>query len=191
MLRLAAGDVDNAVRRRLPAAELTRGRPDVQEVLDALVEARLLTADDGSVEVAHEALLREWPRMRDWLEEERESRRLEAHLRGRGARVGGRRARPRGSLPRREALGAARLAGRAPRRARAGRATSSSPRAGRRANGSYRLNGCGTGVCARSRAASSPCSSWRCWPAVRRCCNAEPHVARHASGSRASSAPRR
>ena len=81
MLRLAAGDVDNAVRRRLPAAELTRGRADVQEVLDALVEARLLTADDGSVEVAHEALLREWPRMRSWLEEERESRRLEAHLR--------------------------------------------------------------------------------------------------------------
>ncbi len=84
MLRLAAGDVDNAVRRRLPAAELTRGRADVQEVLDALVEARLLTADDGSVEVAHEALLREWPRMRSWLEEERESRRLEAHLRATG-----------------------------------------------------------------------------------------------------------
>ena len=81
MLRLAAGDADNAVRRRLPAAELTQGRAEVQEVLDALVEARLLTADDGSVEVAHEALLREWPRMRNWLEEERESRRLEAHLR--------------------------------------------------------------------------------------------------------------
>ncbi len=33
MLRLAAGDADNAVRRRLPAAEPVRGRADVQEVL--------------------------------------------------------------------------------------------------------------------------------------------------------------
>ena len=80
MLRLAAGDADNAVRRRLPAAEMTLGNADVQDVLDALVEARLVTADDGSVEVAHEALLREWPRMRNWLEEERDARRLEAHL---------------------------------------------------------------------------------------------------------------
>ena len=85
MLRLAAGDADNAVRRRLPAAELTQGRPEVAAVLGVLVEARLLTADDGSVEVAHEALLREWPRMRDWLEQERESRRLEAHVRAAAA----------------------------------------------------------------------------------------------------------
>jgi WD40 repeat protein/DNA-binding SARP family transcriptional activator len=80
-LRLAAGDADNAVRRRVPAAELTRGSDEAAKVLAELVDARLLTADDGSVEVAHEALLREWPRMREWLEEERESRRLEAHVR--------------------------------------------------------------------------------------------------------------
>ena len=67
MLRLAAGEADNVVRRRVPAAELTRGRRNFQEVLAALVDARLVTADDGSVEVAHEALLREWPRMRNWL----------------------------------------------------------------------------------------------------------------------------
>ena len=81
MLRLTAGDPEHAVRRRLPATEVTQGRPEDEQVLNALVEARLLTADDGSVEVAHEALLREWPRMRNWLEEERDSRRLEAHLR--------------------------------------------------------------------------------------------------------------
>ncbi len=81
MLKLAAGEADNAVRRRVPAAELTQGREDTASVLAALVDARLLTADDGSVEVAHEALLREWPRMREWLEEESESRRLETHVR--------------------------------------------------------------------------------------------------------------
>ena len=77
LLRLAGGDADNPVRLRVPADELG----GAEEVVRTLVDARLLTADDGSIEVAHEALLREWPRMRGWLEEERHSRRLEAHLR--------------------------------------------------------------------------------------------------------------
>ena len=34
----------------------------------------------GAVEVAHEALLREWPRLRGWLEEDAEGRRLHQHL---------------------------------------------------------------------------------------------------------------
>ena len=34
----------------------------------------------GQVEVAHEALLREWPRLRGWLEEDAEGRRLHQHL---------------------------------------------------------------------------------------------------------------
>ena len=38
-------------------------------VLDAMANARLVTVDDQSVEVAHEALLREWPRLRGWLDE--------------------------------------------------------------------------------------------------------------------------
>ena len=45
-----------------------------------LTESRLLTADDETVEVAHEALLREWPRLRGWLEEDAEGRRLHQHL---------------------------------------------------------------------------------------------------------------
>jgi WD40 repeat protein/energy-coupling factor transporter ATP-binding protein EcfA2 len=46
--------------------------------LDRLVKARLLrvtpgeTADDDRIEVAHEALVRNWPKLRTWLEEERE-----------------------------------------------------------------------------------------------------------------------
>ena len=42
--------------------------------------ARLLTVDEGTVEVAHEALLREWPRLRGWLEADAEGRRLHQHL---------------------------------------------------------------------------------------------------------------
>ena len=45
-----------------------------------LVDSRLVTADDETVEVAHEALLREWPRLRGWLEEDAEGRRLHQHL---------------------------------------------------------------------------------------------------------------
>ena len=52
----------------------------VRETLRALTLARLLTVDEGTVEVAHEALLREWPRLAGWLEEDREGQRLRAHL---------------------------------------------------------------------------------------------------------------
>ena len=80
MLRLAAGEPGAVVRRRVAAADLTRGDTTAVHVLDVLVAERLLTVDDGAVEVAHEALLREWPRMRQWLEEERDARRLHADL---------------------------------------------------------------------------------------------------------------
>ncbi|HMO46805.1 MAG TPA: TIR domain-containing protein [Rubrivivax sp.] len=50
--------------------------PAVQPTLDAFVSARLLVArsdESGrrSVEVAHESLLRKWPLLRDWLDDER------------------------------------------------------------------------------------------------------------------------
>ena len=45
-------------------------------MLETLVARRLVTAGDGTAEVAHEALLREWPRLRGWLEEDRDGRRI-------------------------------------------------------------------------------------------------------------------
>ena len=36
--------------------------------------------DENTLEVAHEALLREWPRLRAWLEDDAEGRRLHQHL---------------------------------------------------------------------------------------------------------------
>jgi WD40 repeat protein/DNA-binding SARP family transcriptional activator len=82
LLRLA-DETENGetVRRRVPLAELEAQRSEgVARVLDVLTERRLLTVSAGTVEVAHEALLREWPRLRGWLEEDAEGRRLHRHL---------------------------------------------------------------------------------------------------------------
>jgi WD40 repeat protein/class 3 adenylate cyclase len=82
MLRLAApGEGDTVVRRRVPLVEFDAERnQDVADVVAVLTDRRLLTVSDGIVEVAHEALLREWPRLREWLVEDRAGRVLHAHL---------------------------------------------------------------------------------------------------------------
>ena len=45
-----------------------------------LADARLITTGEDTVEVAHEALIREWPALRDWLSQDREGLRLHRHL---------------------------------------------------------------------------------------------------------------
>jgi DNA-binding SARP family transcriptional activator/WD40 repeat protein len=79
MLRLASGDGDALARRRVPLGELER-LDGAEHVIATLTDARLLTVDDDEVELSHEALLREWPRYRTWLEEDGVGRRLHAHL---------------------------------------------------------------------------------------------------------------
>ena len=82
LLRLAdAGEQESAfVRRRVPLGELEPGHDEAAAAaLAALTDSRLVTADEGTL-VAHEALLREWPRLRGWLEEDAEGRRLHQHL---------------------------------------------------------------------------------------------------------------
>ena len=82
MLRLAGpGEGDAVVRRRVPLAEFDAERnQDVAHVVAVLTDRRLLTVSEGVVEVAHEALLREWPRLGGWIEEDRTGRWLHAHL---------------------------------------------------------------------------------------------------------------
>jgi WD40 repeat protein/class 3 adenylate cyclase len=82
LLRLAGTEIgDAAMGRRVPLGELdVEHDPDAAEVLTVLADARMLTVSEGSVEVAHDALLREWPRLRGWLEEDVEGRRLHHHL---------------------------------------------------------------------------------------------------------------
>jgi WD40 repeat protein/class 3 adenylate cyclase len=82
MLRLAGpGEGDAVVRRRVPLAEFDAERnEDVAHVVAVLTDRRLLTVSEGVVEVAHEALLREWHRLGGWIEEDRTGRWLHAHL---------------------------------------------------------------------------------------------------------------
>jgi WD40 repeat protein len=84
LLRLAGpGEGEAVVRRRVPLSEFTVSRDERgQLVLDILADQRLLTMGKDSVEVAHEALLREWPRLRGWLEEDVQGRALHRHLIG-------------------------------------------------------------------------------------------------------------
>ncbi len=70
--RLAGpGRGDAVTRRRVPLSELA-GLPDprVLECLEPLAAARLLTITEDEVEVAHEAVFRSWPRLREWLAED-------------------------------------------------------------------------------------------------------------------------
>ncbi|MCX5247528.1 helix-turn-helix domain-containing protein [Streptomyces sp. NBC_00201] len=54
--------------------------PEVPVVLERLACARLVTLGEESVELAHEALITGWPRLRAWIEENRERLRLHRHL---------------------------------------------------------------------------------------------------------------
>ena len=67
-------------RRRVSYTELTsivRFGPVMRSVIDAFGDARLLTFDvdattrSPTVEIAHEALIREWPRLRRWIDDQR------------------------------------------------------------------------------------------------------------------------
>jgi DNA-binding SARP family transcriptional activator/WD40 repeat protein len=82
LLRLAGHDEEGwVVRRRVGLVELDVERDErAAEVLAVLADDRLVTIGEGEVEIAHEALLREWPRLRRWLEEDTEGRRLHQHL---------------------------------------------------------------------------------------------------------------
>jgi WD40 repeat protein/DNA-binding SARP family transcriptional activator/energy-coupling factor transporter ATP-binding protein EcfA2 len=81
LLRLTDADQPAPVRRRVTLSELETDRDeDAATALAVLTESRLVTVDEDTVEVAHEALLREWPRLRGWLAEDIEGRRLHQHL---------------------------------------------------------------------------------------------------------------
>ena len=82
LLRLAGpGEGDLVVGRRVPLTELDLDHdPDMGAALRVLTEARLLTTAEATVEVAHETLLGQWPRLRGWLEEDTQGRALHRHL---------------------------------------------------------------------------------------------------------------
>jgi WD40 repeat protein/DNA-binding SARP family transcriptional activator/ABC-type transport system involved in cytochrome c biogenesis ATPase subunit len=79
LLRLVgAGDDGVVERRRVRLEELEIAhRDDVAGVVALLTDRRLLTVDEHTVEIAHEALLREWPRLHDWIEEDLDGLRIQ------------------------------------------------------------------------------------------------------------------
>lgn len=79
------GEGTQDTRRRVAFDELVPPAPfgsttQVEDVLVKLADARLITTSEGTVEVAHEALIREWPTLREWLNQNRDGLRLHRHL---------------------------------------------------------------------------------------------------------------
>jgi DNA-binding SARP family transcriptional activator/WD40 repeat protein/tRNA A-37 threonylcarbamoyl transferase component Bud32 len=77
------GDDGDDLRRRATLLELSDVAPDV---IDRYRGNRLLVLDhhpitrEPTIEVAHEALLREWPRLREWIDEDRDAIRVRRAL---------------------------------------------------------------------------------------------------------------
>ncbi|MGW0588610.1 caspase, EACC1-associated type, partial [Streptosporangium sp. NPDC002607] len=75
LIRLGEGA--NDTRTRVPLTELLTSAPDVsdreqtRQALERFVNARLLTVDADAVEISHEALIRAWPRLREWIDADR------------------------------------------------------------------------------------------------------------------------
>ncbi len=81
MLRMAAlSEGGEASRTPLPASVVEVLDPVRRRLLDVLVRARLVTSRDGGYDLAHEALVRAWPRLQAWLDEDRSGQRIRQHL---------------------------------------------------------------------------------------------------------------
>ncbi len=80
-LRLTAlGESTEDTKRRTAREEFDLDDPDTAVVLETLARARLITLGDDSVEIAHEALIRHWPRLRTWLADDRDGHRIRRRL---------------------------------------------------------------------------------------------------------------
>ncbi|WP_406199374.1 WD40 repeat domain-containing protein [Streptomyces sp. NBC_01017] len=84
LLRLVRlGEDTQTTRRRGTRRQLAKESTDpnkTEESLEALVRARLVTLDAETVEITHEALLHAWPRLRDWIDEDRQGNLLRQRL---------------------------------------------------------------------------------------------------------------
>lgn len=82
LLRLVMPTEDgDPVRARVPRDKVTADEPQ-RWLVEQLVAARLLSIDGDTVQIAHEALVRVWPRLRGWLDDDVEGQRLFRHLTG-------------------------------------------------------------------------------------------------------------
>lgn len=83
LLRLVTpGEGSSDTRGTLPLSELyaAEAPAEAPRVAEELTEARLLTADESSITIAHEALIGGWPRLRQWIEDSREDLRTRQRI---------------------------------------------------------------------------------------------------------------
>lgn len=76
---LSPGTEGEPVRTRVPR-RLISTDAEHDRLIEMLVSARLVTSDDGVLEITHESLARAWPRLRGWLEDDVDGRRILHHL---------------------------------------------------------------------------------------------------------------
>ena len=76
-LSLVSVEDGHPLRRRISLDQLGA---DLHPVAGAFVAARLLTVDDGEVEISHDALLAQWERLKGWIEEEGASLLIERRI---------------------------------------------------------------------------------------------------------------
>jgi WD40 repeat protein/DNA-binding SARP family transcriptional activator len=80
LLRLVMPNDDgDPVRTRLPRAKVAADAAH-SGLVEQLVVARLVAVDGDSLQIAHEALVRVWPRLRGWLDDDVEGQRTLQHL---------------------------------------------------------------------------------------------------------------
>ncbi len=70
LVQPGAGNEHTRLRR--PRNEIVRIAPDAADVLERLIDERLVTANENDVEIAHEALIRNWKQLPIWVEQERD-----------------------------------------------------------------------------------------------------------------------
>lgn len=82
MLRLVTSSPGGQLVRARVSRHLLLGTDDDPRasIVERLVSARLLVVDRDRVEIAHEALIRAWPRLRQWLDDDAVGRRVREHL---------------------------------------------------------------------------------------------------------------
>jgi tetratricopeptide (TPR) repeat protein len=78
-------DDGEKVTRKYALHDIVTATPETKAFVEAFVQARLFTTDlatDGSpiVYISHEALLQHWPRLKDWIEENRELIRIRSRV---------------------------------------------------------------------------------------------------------------
>ena len=83
LVALGVDDDSKILRRTAPRSAFTA--PAANDLVDALIDARLLTSSSDArgepvISLAHEALLKFWPRLSDWREKNRENLHIRSRL---------------------------------------------------------------------------------------------------------------